>query len=302
MNLDTKGIAQLVAASVIEIVTPLLERIKHLEARTPERGEKGDPGERGEPGLIGEKGIQGDRGEMGEKGERGEIGERGLIGPAGEKGAQGENGEQGQKGDQGEPGQRGEPGPVGIGEKGERGEPGEPGPRGEPGSDGHAGANGTHGARGEKGESGDQGPPGEPGSAGPAGKNLTIDDVRDFLDAGMAKWMLDSDRLYRKHVDDFIAALPKPKDGVDGLPIDAIKYDHEMRSIVFIRDEIIVHELKLYTPRYEGVWHEGSYEMGLMVTFGGNLWSATKDTEAKPGTNGDWILCVKKGRDGRDLK
>jgi|SRR5579862_649681 len=237
MKLDVKSIAQAVGARMTEIVTPLIARIKALEGRAPEKGERG---------------IQG---------------EIGPQGPAGEKGEQGERGSQGE-----------------VGDRGERGEPG------------------AAGAQGEKGETGAAGERGPAGEQGPQGKSLTIDDVRDFLDAAQVRWQMDAERMFYKRVEEFIAALPRPKDGVDGLPIDLVEFNSGSRSLEFIQEGKIVRSVPIYTPRYEGVWHEGSYEKGLMVTFGGNLWSAIKATEAKPGTNGDWILCVKKGRDGRDTK
>ncbi len=267
MKLDLKSIAQLVGKSVVEIVTPILERLKALEARVPERGEKGERGEQGSVGEKGEQGIQGERGE------RGETGASGVDGQHGPEGAQGE------KGDRGESGPAGE---IGIkGDTGDRGEPGLLGPRGEPGPVGERGAT---------------------GDVGPAGRSLTIEDVRDFLEAGQAKWQLEAERVFRKRMDDFIAALPLPKDGADGLPIDAVEFDQERRALVFLRDGKEVRSLKLYTPRHEGVWRDGEYEKGLWVTFGGNVWKAVEDTKSKPGTDASWMLIVKKGRDGRDMK
>jgi len=44
-----------------------------------------------------------------------------------------------------------------------------------------------------------------------------------------------------------------------------------------------------YSPR-DGVPHDGSY------------WLCLAETTAKPGTNGDWKLIVKRGKDGRDVR
>lgn len=51
-----------------------------------------------------------------------------------------------------------------------------------------------------------------------------------------------------------------------------------------------------------GVYKQGmSAQAGDCVSFGGSLWVAQRDTDAKPGTDDSgWRLAVKKGRDGRD--
>lgn len=46
---------------------------------------------------------------------------------------------------------------------------------------------------------------------------------------------------------------------------------------------------------YKGVWAEGEYGHGDMVTQGGGLWHAQRSTDAKPGTDDSWKLAVKKG-------
>lgn len=54
---------------------------------------------------------------------------------------------------------------------------------------------------------------------------------------------------------------------------------------------------------YRGVWQPAqfdSYQRGMAVTHDGCLWIARAETRAKPGTNDDWQLAVKRGRDGKD--
>jgi hypothetical protein len=54
-------------------------------------------------------------------------------------------------------------------------------------------------------------------------------------------------------------------------------------------------------PKYLGVWRaNSSYSEGALVTENGSLWHCNKETDSKPGTNADWTLCVKRGRDGKD--
>jgi integrin beta 3 len=52
---------------------------------------------------------------------------------------------------------------------------------------------------------------------------------------------------------------------------------------------------------HKGIWHEGQYKRGDVVTWGGSQWLAMVDTEARPETTKDWVLVVKRGRDGKDL-
>jgi integrin beta 3 len=52
---------------------------------------------------------------------------------------------------------------------------------------------------------------------------------------------------------------------------------------------------------YRGVWKAGdAYEPGDTVTWGGSLFVCRRETIAKPETNDDWTLAVKRGRDGKD--
>lgn len=52
-----------------------------------------------------------------------------------------------------------------------------------------------------------------------------------------------------------------------------------------------------------GVYREATaYQRGDCVTWGGSMWIAQKDTDAKPGEGDGWRLAVKRGRDGKDAK
>lgn len=53
---------------------------------------------------------------------------------------------------------------------------------------------------------------------------------------------------------------------------------------------------------YKGQWREGQqYKRNNLVTLG-SIWHAGVDTQAKPGTNDDWVLMIPKPRDGKDGK
>jgi hypothetical protein len=53
---------------------------------------------------------------------------------------------------------------------------------------------------------------------------------------------------------------------------------------------------------YKGAWLHGVYKRGMLVTQGGSLFLALKDTDSKPATSDDWKLVVKSGKDGKDLR
>src|SRR4029077_16588083 len=57
-------------------------------------------------------------------------------------------------------------------------------------------------------------------------------------------------------------------------------------------------EVTLDHPLDRGVWKQGKYHKGDTVTFGGSMFIAQCETEAKPETNKEWRLAVKKGLNG----
>jgi hypothetical protein len=61
-----------------------------------------------------------------------------------------------------------------------------------------------------------------------------------------------------------------------------------------------VSDLEYKQVRYLGVWAEGKvYGEHSMCTDHGSMWYAQRATCQRPGTNDDWVLAVKKGRDGK---
>lgn len=77
---------------------PLVERIKRLEERAPEKGEKGDKGEDGAPGKDGRDGVDGAPGRDGDKGIDGKDGLPGRDGVDGKDGSSGRDGVDGKDG------------------------------------------------------------------------------------------------------------------------------------------------------------------------------------------------------------
>jgi hypothetical protein len=122
MPLDIKALGAELAEVVAIQIDPLAARLKALEARTPERGEKGDPGEKGaDAPAVDEK-------ELAErivsavssylpKMVAEAVAEHLKQNPpaAGKDGLPGKDGAPGLPGERGEPGQRGEKGADGVG-------------------------------------------------------------------------------------------------------------------------------------------------------------------------------------------
>lgn len=72
---------------------------------------------------------------------------------------------------------------------------------------------------------------------------------------------------------------------------------------MIVRLRALEEKAKVAPPQYRGVFREGEeYSAASMVTHGGSLWYANATTKAMPGRCGDWTLCVKRGRDGKDIR
>lgn len=269
-------LAGMVAGILRSALSPILERLAAIEARSP---------------IPGPPGPKGDKGE---KGEDGPIGLAGPIGPVGPPGDRGESGVAGEKGDKGDPGERGERGLDGANGRDidpatldayldaafatraaalpipKDGADGAPGRDGVDGAPGEKGADGLDGKDGRDGLPGVQGPIGEPGKNGRDGK-----------------------------------------DGHDGLGFDDIQqeFDGERRvTFVFRRGE---REKRMPTIVFPITIHRGvyderrDYEIGDQVQWGGSQWTCKLachgvKPEEHHGTGAKhWTLSAKRGRDGK---
>lgn len=99
-----------------------------------------------------------------------------------------------------------------------------------------------------------------------------------------------------------VAAIPIPKDGVDGVGFDDMSCEIRDDGVYLVWEKgEVIKEARLPVPIDRGVWKEGTYKQGEAVTWGGSLFIAQKDTTTKPETPGsDWRMAVKRGRDGKD--
>lgn len=143
------------------------------------------------------------------------------------------------------------------------------------------------------------------GINGKDGDSVTLDDVSTWLDANFSKWALGAERAFNEKTERAIIAMPKPKDGRDG--INAKDLELVGRTLRWTHADGTVKEMVTGLPLYQGMFKEGNdYQVNDLVTFGGNIWIAVeaKGLKEKPGSpgNNSWRLAVRKGSDGRDLR
>lgn len=259
-------------------VGPIVGRIKALEDRQPEKGDKGDRG------LDGDKGIRGDTGDKGDKGDRGDKGENGkdadpieisdivkelivmpelrpvlalLVAEAVTEHLM-EN-------------------PVRDGKDGEKGLKGDTGDRGDSGKDGRDGL-----------------------------------DVRDLFRADGGRLIAVMSNGSTKDLGEYVGKDGNDGrngvDGKDGIGLDAFEMSYLAETHeIELKASAAGRTKELRYPaggiRHGGFWNEGrKYLAGQVATHDGHAWIALRETSAKPCYENslDWNLFVRKGRDGRD--
>jgi len=108
-----------------------------------------------------------------------------------------------------------------------------------------------------------------------------------------------------RRIKELVDAIPRPKDGLDGLGFDDLEVIHDgARSFTFrfaSGEKMKEFAFTLPVMLDRGVYHDGrKYQPGDGVTWGGSYWICQKDTGAKPDQSDDWRLAVKKGQNGKD--
>lgn len=103
-----------------------------------------------------------------------------------------------------------------------------------------------------------------------------------------------------------VAAIPVPKDGLDGVGFDDMTCDVRDDGVYLVWEKgDIVKEARLPIPLDMGVYKpDATYKRGACVTWGGSVWIAQKDDPSgKPDSpDSDWRLAVKRGRDAKGEK
>jgi hypothetical protein len=155
---------------------------------------------------------------------------------------------------------------------------------------------------GEPGKDGEDGAPGIDGSDGRGVKDLLLDREGNLI-ATM-------DDGATKNLGPVCGKDGEPgKDGRDGFKLEDfdVRVLDDDRTVEFaFKSETHEHiaTLKWPTVLDRGVFKAGeTYDAGDAVTWGGSLWIAQRQTDAKPDTaDSGFRLAVKRGRDGKDAK
>lgn len=126
---------------------------------------------------------------------------------------------------------------------------------------------------------------------------------------------VDPDQV-RKLLQEMVDALPPPTDGKDGrdgvdgkdgvgfgnITLQQIS-DREYKWVVANPDGTKSEEfpLRIDLPLYRDMYVSGqTYQKGDLVTLGGSMWHANKETSVRPETGlEDWTIAAKRGRDGK---
>jgi hypothetical protein len=138
---------------------------------------------------------------------------------------------------------------------------------------------------------------------------ITIEEFWPRLEAAFAKWELDFDRRADAKFERAIDRLRQPADGEDGKDGGSVEdFDiaidgRNLTVTMKIGERVEQRTGRIDVPLYRGVYQSGKqYEKGDIVTFGGSWFIAARDTteKEKPEASAAWVLCVKRGRDGKD--
>ncbi|MPZ38493.1 MAG: hypothetical protein GEU95_10555 [Rhizobiales bacterium] len=144
----------------------------------------------------------------------------------------------------------------------------------------------------------------------PAHASATIQTIKE-IDAGIAT--TDDDESDAQHAQRFVREAMADFRGTSERSNTAVKYTQgrsdsvrAMFALLYVlickqADEI--KQLKqARTPfKYLGVWApDHDYHADNFCTHDGSLWHCNASTRARPGTNADWQLAVKRGRNARD--
>jgi len=152
---------------------------------------------------------------------------------------------------------------------------------------------------GKDGKDGEKGEPGEPG------KSVTLEDVSVFLEAAVAKHVLDFERRANEKLDRAIERIPVPKDGRDGVDLTELSLDYDGERTVTVRGRTGTVTKRVPVPLWRGYWSPGVVaEKGDILTHNGTAYIAIVDNpQCEPGVgkyDHEWKVFARKGRDGKD--
>src|SRR5690606_12210898 len=144
-----------------------------------------------------------------------------------------------------------------------------------------------------------------PPPPGKDGKSVTLDDVSLFLDAAIAKHVLELERRASDTIARAIDKIPAPKDGRDGVDLTEVGLEFDGERTVTVKGRTGEVSKRLPIPLWRGYWSEGVVaERGDILTHNGTAYIAVVDNpKCEPGVgkyDHEWKVFTRKGRDGKD--
>lgn len=138
----------------------------------------------------------------------------------------------------------------------------------------------------------------------------TVDEVAASFERRFSDLTLSWERQARDTFEKAADRMPKPQDGRDALALEnfdmSLGEDGRTVTVTMKAGETILEKsvkIAAVIDR-ETFKHDGAYEKGDGVSYGGSFWIAKCDNpQGVPGSGEtDWRCAVKKGRDGKDLR
>jgi hypothetical protein len=139
----------------------------------------------------------------------------------------------------------------------------------------------------------------------PPRKSVTLDDVSVFLEAAVAKHLLDFERRAGEKLDRAIERIPVPKDGRDGVDLTELSLDYDGERTVTVKGRTGTVTKRVPIPLWRGYWSPGVVaEKADILTHNGTAYIAIVDNpKCEPGVgkyDHEWKVFTRKGRDGKD--
>lgn len=138
----------------------------------------------------------------------------------------------------------------------------------------------------------------------------TVDEVAATFERRFSDLTLSWERQARDTFEKAADRMPKPENGRDAIPLEGFDLtladDGRTLTVKMQAGETVIEKsVKIAAVLDRGIFkHEGTYEKGDGVSYGGSFWIAKCDNpQGVPGSGEtDWRCSVKAGRPGRDLR
>lgn len=138
----------------------------------------------------------------------------------------------------------------------------------------------------------------------------SVDEVAATFERRFSDLTLSWERQARDTFDKAADRMPKPKDGRDALSLEdfdlSLGEDGRTVTVKMQAGETVIEKsVKIAAVLDNGIFkHDGTYEKGDGVSYGGSFWIAKCDApKGVPGSGEtDWRCAVKAGRPGKDLR